>query len=143
MGNIENVRKSTSGTPLRNNEILQRDSNSEEEMTTEDIIEELKQGKSTARAVFTRSRHKLLNLLDLGDEDDEEFSMKSRTKEVQEWCEKIDTTSEKVLTIMKELADEYAKIKDRKSKSNISFEMEKIEMELDETHELAYSYMKV
>ena len=98
----------------------------------EDRIEELKQEKAKANSAFTRSRHKLLQLL----EDD----LPSR-RAVRGAQEILNKNQERAMELLSTLSTEYAKKKDKSMRQNVTTEMEKIDAELTEAQDRAQEYL--
>lgn len=87
-------------------------------------LEQKKQAKSRAKAVFTRVRHKLFNLL-----DEDEAQSKDR---IRLECERLEAASVKIMDDLFELSALYAACGDPVGVQQLTPEVEKVEMELKE-----------
>ena len=95
---------------------------------------EFKKDKAGAKSNFTRSRNKLLLLV-------EEQAMPSRTG-VRDACQKMDTCMEIAMEVLAKFSDFYIKNKQLKKSKIVVSEMEKIEDEFYTAYEKTQGYVE-
>ena len=96
-------------------------------------IDDLRRDKARGKSDFTRTRHRLLMLL-----DDEDFPSR---REVRVIRERLMTIEKCVLTTMIDLQCEFIKVKNTSGKNSIYEEMDTLEHEMSSTQNRAQEYL--
>ena len=107
----------------------------EQEIDPEELLEDLKQRKSRAKAVFTRIRHQILRFI-----EEEEYQPTRR--EIYQACEKLDIAQEKAINIMTELSVEYFRAGEKWKRKQVGEEIEQLETEYHRCHSQIQEYLE-
>ena len=94
-------------------------SDSEEDRSLEDRIQDLRQEKSKSKSSFTRSKNKLQDAL----------REKVTPEEVRELQARMDTAFQAAVSVIEKLSSDYALAGDRQNRKAVSTEMEVLESE--------------
>ena len=100
-----------------------------------DLEGELKREKFRVKSNFTRSKNKILFLIDQPE--------KPSYREIQEACNKMDDAMEGAMGVMTKLSELFEKNKDKKLNDKIMLEIEKLDDEFSTTYAAAQQYIHV
>ena len=93
----------------------------------------LKRDKARTKSYFTRSKNKLIFLI-------EKRKLPSH-EEIKEACDRLDSALESVMDAMTALSDLYIQSKETKNSKRVVLEMERIEEEFTSTYEAARRFL--